>query len=177
MNGSKGLKSLFTETGLNDLSSEELKFHSFLELRWNWVLYCCSSKENSSKTRRLRCSWKNWRQWSRAYHCLGAGCADGTCLPPYIVYKGKNLWSRWMQNGPAGCMYSVSDSEWMESANFLQWSEKLFLPSVQHLISTTSVTLEWRLSVTNFSLENNLPTCYSILLELLLFSLMATTLI
>ena len=33
MNGSKGLKSLFTETGLNDLSSEELKFHSVLELR------------------------------------------------------------------------------------------------------------------------------------------------
>ena len=25
---------------------------------------------------------------------LGGGCADGTCLPPYVVYKGKNLWNR-----------------------------------------------------------------------------------
>ena len=46
-----------------------------------------------------------------------------------------------MQNGPAGCMYSVSDSGWMESANFLQWFEKLFLPSVQHLTSTAPVIL------------------------------------
>ena len=46
-----------------------------------------------------------------------------------------------MQNGPAGCMYSVSDSVWMESANFLQWFEKLFLPSVQHLTSTAPVIL------------------------------------
>ena len=46
-----------------------------------------------------------------------------------------------MQDGPAGCMYSVSDSGWMESANFLQWFEKLFLPSVRHLTSTAPVIL------------------------------------
>ena len=63
---------------------------------------------------------------------LGAGCADGTRLPPFVAYKGKNLWSRWMQGGPDACMFSVSDSGWMEAANFLQWFE-MFLPAVKHL--------------------------------------------
>ena len=32
----------------------------------------------------------------------------------------------WMKNGPAGSLYSVSDSGWMESAN-----TKLFIPAVK----------------------------------------------
>ena len=62
---------------------------------------------------------------------LGAGSVDGTRLPPYIVYKGKNLWARWMERGPAAAMYTVSDSGWMEGNNFLQWFEKKFLPAVK----------------------------------------------
>ena len=76
-----------------------------------------------------------------AGHILGAGCADGTRLPPYVVYKGKNLWSRWMQGDPAGCMYSVSDSGWMESANFVQWFEKMFLPATKHVAKKLPVIL------------------------------------
>ena len=72
---------------------------------------------------------------------LACGCADGTHLPPYVVYKGKNLWSRWMKGGPSACLYSVSDSGWMESANFLQWFEKQFVPAVQHLCSKFPVIL------------------------------------
>ena len=72
---------------------------------------------------------------------LGVGCADGTRLPPFVVYKGKNLWSRWMQGGPAGCMYSVSDSGWMESANFVQWFEKMFLPATKHVAKKLPVIL------------------------------------
>ena len=56
----------------------------------------------------------------REYIIVGAGCADGTRLPPYVVYKGKNLWNRWIQGGPAGTTFSVSDSGWMESINFHQ---------------------------------------------------------
>ena len=40
-----------------------------------------------------------------------------------------------------GSMYSVSDSGWMESANFLQWFEKMFVTTVKHLTSTASVVL------------------------------------
>ena len=72
---------------------------------------------------------------------LAAGCADGIKLSPYVVYKGKNLWSRWTKNGPAGSLYSVSDSGWMESANFIQWFSKLFLPAVKHLVDTAPIIL------------------------------------
>ena len=72
---------------------------------------------------------------------LACGCADGTRLPPYVVYKGKNLWARWMKNGPAGCLYSVSDSGWMESANFLQWFTKLFIFAVRPMTETMPVVL------------------------------------
>ena len=32
-----------------------------------------------------------------------------------------------MQGGPAGNLFSVSDSGWMEAANFTQWFEKMFV--------------------------------------------------
>ena len=35
---------------------------------------------------------------------LGAGSADGTHLQPFVVYKGKNLWTR---GGPAATMFTV----------------------------------------------------------------------
>ena len=46
-----------------------------------------------------------------------------------------------MQGGPAGSMFSVSDSGWMEAANFRQWFQKMFLPGVKHLTSNHSVLL------------------------------------
>ena len=72
---------------------------------------------------------------------LGAGAADGTRLPPFIVYKGKNLWARWMQGGPAASMYTMSESGWMEGDNFLQWFQKMFLPSVKSLTMKYPVVL------------------------------------
>ena len=72
---------------------------------------------------------------------LGAGCADGTRLPPFVVYKGKNLWARWMVGGPAGAMFSVSDSGWMEGANFIQWFKQMFLPAVRGLTVEKPVIL------------------------------------
>ena len=72
---------------------------------------------------------------------LGCGAADGTKLPPFVVYKAKNLWRRWTKGGPAGTMYSVSDSRWMEEANFFSWFQRLFIPSVAHLLESGPVIL------------------------------------
>ena len=72
---------------------------------------------------------------------LGCGSADGSRLSPYILYKGVNLYRRWTANGLAGTLYSVSKSGWMESDNFLQWFLKLFVPTVNHLLSNGSVVL------------------------------------
>ena len=32
---------------------------------------------------------------------LGCGSADGIKVPPFVVYKGKNLWMRWTRGGLA----------------------------------------------------------------------------
>ena len=84
---------------------------------------------------------------------LAAGSASGLRLPPYFIYKGKNLWRRWMQGGPAGSLYSVSDSGWMESANFNQWFEKMFIPAVKHLTGNASVVLFFDGHHSHISLE------------------------
>ncbi len=42
---------------------------------------------------------------------------------------------------PAGSMYSVSDSGWMESTNFQQWFEKIFIPATRGLSKDPPVEL------------------------------------
>ena len=72
---------------------------------------------------------------------LGAGAADGIRLPPYILYKGVNLYARWTEGGPAGTWYGVSKSGWMEGDNFLHWFTDAFLPAISNLLVTGPVVL------------------------------------
>ena len=72
---------------------------------------------------------------------LGCGSASGERLPPYVVYKGKNLWTTWTKGGPAGALYTVSESGWMERPHFLEWFKKLFLPAVSSILQKGQVIL------------------------------------
>ena len=72
---------------------------------------------------------------------LAGGSAIGERLPPYILYKGKNLMSNHTRGGPQGTRYSMSDSGWMETANFHEWFVKLFLPAVSDMLKTRPVLL------------------------------------
>ena len=72
-------------------------------------------------------------------HC--AGSASGERLPPFIVYKGKNLYKRWLEGGPAGALYGTSESGWMDASVFLAWFTKLFVRAVAHLTETAPVML------------------------------------
>ena len=36
-----------------------------------------------------------------------AGSAPGELLPPFILYKGNNLYRRWMEGGPAGAASAI----------------------------------------------------------------------
>ena len=72
---------------------------------------------------------------------LGCGSAIGERLPPYIVYKGKNLMSNHTHGGPPGTRYSMSDSGWMEMANFREWFVKVFVPATTDLVKTGPVIL------------------------------------
>ena len=72
-------------------------------------------------------------------HCVGS--AYGGILPSFILYKGKNVYQRWMQGGPATAVYGVSELEWMDSDNFLSQFKKLYLPALSHLLKEASVLL------------------------------------
>ena len=93
------------------------------------------------------------RQGDRSVHEIGGasdhqfitvnvcGNAAGVRLPPFILYKGKHLYSAWTDGGPAGAYYGVSQSGWMEEANYLIWFERQFYPAVHHLLETGPVIL------------------------------------
>ena len=114
------------KTGLNELPADELK-----KRLWNCdeTGFCLSATSKHIISKRGEKKVQETVGGSgREYITLLAAA-----LPPYIVYKANRLWNRWMKGGPSGTMYSVSDNGWMESANFLQWFEKMFLPAVRHM--------------------------------------------
>jgi len=62
-------------------------------------------------------------------------------MAPFILYKGCHLYLRWTNGGPAGAVYGVSDSGWMEGSNFHKWFEKMYVPAIASLLSTGPVVL------------------------------------
>jgi len=58
-----------------------------------------------------------------------------------------------VEGGPAGAIYGVFESEWMEADNFLSWFRKLFLPAVAHLTKSSSVYLLFDGHHSHISLE------------------------
>ena len=58
--------------------------------------------------------------------------ADGEYMPLYVIYKGKNLYSSWL-NGPPSTHYQCSTNGWMESTTFLDWFKCLFLEHVDNI--------------------------------------------
>ena len=72
-------------------------------------------------------------------HCCGS--ASGERLPPFILYKGKNIYKRWIEGGPAGTLYGANESGWMDSEQYLSWFTKLFLPAISSLTETGPVIL------------------------------------
>ena len=58
---------------------------------------------------------RSGREHITIHHC---GSAAGEYLPPFILYKGKNLLSKYTVGGPDGAAYGVSCSGWMEQPDF-----------------------------------------------------------
>src|SRR5438552_1923258 len=55
-----------------------------------------------------------------------AGC--GTPLPPYTIYKSKEICSSWTENGVEGSGYNRNKSGWIETCIFEHWFESIILP-------------------------------------------------
>ena len=65
------------------------------------------------------------------YTVLFCGNAAGEYLPPYVIYKAKNIYSSWLTGGPPGTVYNVTASGWMEDYVFESWLIDKFIPAVQ----------------------------------------------
>ena len=59
--------------------------------------------------------------------------AAGQFLPLYVVYKGAHLYNTWIDGGPETTRYTVSQSGWMETAQFLEWFMKIFVENTKEI--------------------------------------------
>ena len=50
-----------------------------------------------------------------------AASADGTILPPYVVYKATNMYDTWTLGGLAKASYSRTKSGWFDMQCFCDW--------------------------------------------------------
>jgi hypothetical protein len=62
-------------------------------------------------------------------------CASGTgwLLPPYVVYRGVNVYAAWCKGGVKNARYSSTKSGWFDTFTFTDWFKNLFLPAVRRL--------------------------------------------
>ena len=61
------------------------------------------------------------------------GSADGTYLPPMVVYQSENVYEGWIAAGPVGAVYDCTKSGWFDSRTFNIWFFKVFLPFISNL--------------------------------------------
>lgn len=57
-----------------------------------------------------------------------AAAADGTVLPPYVVYKSAHVYDSWRRGGPKNARFNRSKSGWFDSACFDDWVENVAVP-------------------------------------------------
>ena len=64
------------------------------------------------------------------YSVLFCVSAVGRYLLPFVVYKGKYMYSTWTESAPAGCLYAVFPSGWMHDHVFENWFMEHFITFV-----------------------------------------------
>ena len=57
-----------------------------------------------------------------------AVCTNGDLLPPYVIYKSKDLYNCWCDGGPKGTSYNRSKSGWINNVIFQDWFNTIVLP-------------------------------------------------
>lgn len=57
-----------------------------------------------------------------------AAAANGTVLPPYVIYKAQHLYDTWTIGGPKGTRFNRTQSGWMDGATFLDWILTICIP-------------------------------------------------
>lgn len=62
-----------------------------------------------------------------------AAAADGTILPPYVVYKALHLYQSWTEGGPNYARYNRTKSGWFNSFCFEDWVLTVAVPYLKKL--------------------------------------------
>lgn len=71
---------------------------------------------------------------------LATIAADGSHLPPLIVFKGKGVQVRWTSsNAYPGTLYTCSSNGWMEEPQFFEWFSSNFVKHVDNLRSNLNL--------------------------------------
>ena len=52
--------------------------------------------------------------------------AAGQYLPPFTVYKAKDVWDTWTYDGVEGASYGAIDNGWMTAKIFESWIIEIF---------------------------------------------------
>ena len=60
--------------------------------------------------------------------------ASGKYLPPFVVYKGLNLYHSWTGDIPQGTQFACTPSGWMHNFAFESWFIKAFVHYVNELV-------------------------------------------
>lgn len=73
----------------------------------------------------------NGRESTTVLSCIAA---DGTTIPPLIVFKGSAVQERWTsEEGFPGTLYAASKNGWVEEAIVYNWMTDAFIPLVKKL--------------------------------------------
>lgn len=68
-----------------------------------------------------------------------AAAADGTLLPPYVIYKAAHLYDTWIVGGPSGTRYNRTTSGWIDGNCFIEWFSTIVIPYCRRLNGKTVV--------------------------------------
>lgn len=50
---------------------------------------------------------RTYNEFKKSNKCvMFCGNANGDSMPPYVIYKGEHLWTKWTENGPEGARYN-----------------------------------------------------------------------
>ena len=69
------------------------------------------------------------QEWVTVVECI---CADGTSIPPYVIFKGKDLNIKWIpDNIPQGWHITASTNGWTSNDHGQDWLRTLFEPKTR----------------------------------------------
>jgi len=72
------------------------------------------------------------QEWVTVVECI---CADGTSIPPYVIFKGKDLNIKWIpDNIPQGWRVTASTNGWTSNDHGQDWIRGEFEPKTRQKV-------------------------------------------